>query len=625
MKVVRCVIAVMLCLVLQTRDAGAEPTRARPNILLIMADDLGSNDLELTNPDHRTPHLNRLAAGGVRFTRHYTDTTCSPTRVGVLTGLDPARLGFRPVQRGIPSDVMTLPKALSQEGYNTYHIGKWHTGNVTEGRSPTQAGFDGWYGFLSQFDLRGPSLDGLHFKWPTYRDPWIQTEAKEPEKTRGHLTDLLTNEAIRTIKELNTEEAPWFVNLWYFAPHAPIEPAPRFIEKYPDNPNGHYRALIEQLDASVGRITAQLRTLGILDETLIIFMSDNGGTNEVSNNNGDLPGRKGQMVEGGVRTPLIWHWPAKLPGLRIVEEPVSMLDVLPTVAAIVGHDLTEHELAGVDLWPSIIGGAPFPERYLFWESLSHESLSYSVLDAGGRWRLVNRDGRKTLYDVGGIASEAHLNVLDEHPQVAESLEREYEVWHQRQHRIAARIETLTEDGAASISGDDIQRSPGQGGLTFGIGVTPTSVLRAPNKMQHIAGQEDFWHLSFKNGKPLTLHFLGERLDGPVLPNAKCSAIIITSYYRYSRMSPEENVGFTELYVDGALVDSVERTRPPLAPTQFSNPTVVGFRPNRNRYSQLRFGEPQLFNEWFAPAERSTSKANSIEGLNRELCAGSEAE
>lgn len=597
-----------------------ETTPPSPNILLIMADDLGFNDLGMNNPEMRTPNINALARQSTTFTRLYTDATCSPTRVGLLTGLDPARLGFRPVQRGFSQDVLTLPKVLSAAGYHTYHIGKWHVGNAIPELSPKQAGFSGWYGFLTQSVLAGPSLDGIRFLWPRYENPWLQTESSPPVRTPGHLTDIVTNKALETIHRLSRNSEPWFINLWYYAPHAPIEPSKRFAKKYPDTEKGRYQALIEHLDFSIGRLTAQLKELGLDEHTLVIFMSDNGGTNFVMDNNYPLEGSKGEFLEGGLRAPMFWRWPARLSAGRVIDDTVSYLDILPTLAHISGEDLGDlsSSLAGVDLWPSINDGAPFPKRYLFWEYLTYNSHSYSVLDTGGRWRLNSYNGVKVLLDVDRPVA-MNQALLKEHPLVAKRLERVFEQWRPRQHEVSVSIKAVNGAGAAVISGDGVQRSPGHGGFTFAIGVTPRMSGVVGNATQYVVNHPPYWHLSFEPNQALELDMLGEQLRGPILPNGKCTPIIVSSYYHYSLRLPQNNKAMINLYVNGTRVDSVVRKNPAVAPTEFEHPTLIGFEANPDHLSQLQLTTPRIFNEMFVPANMSTSSSNTIEGLNHSLC------
>lgn len=614
--------AAVALLILGSTAKGATPTlSSAPNILLIMVDDLGINDLGMNNPEMRTPNIDALAAEGTNFTRHYTDATCSPTRVGLLTGLAPARLGFRPVQQGISTDVTTLPKVLSSAGYNTYHLGKWHVGNSIPELSPKEAGFHHWYGFLTQSVLAGPSRDGIHFKWPRYQDPWMQTETLPPARTAGHLTDIITHKTLETLRELSSSSKPWFLNLWYYAPHAPIEPAARFAKKYPDSKQGAYRALVEQLDTSVGKILTVLQKLGLADNTLVIFMSDNGGTNFVLDNNHPFPGRKGDFLEGGLRTPMFWRWPARLPAGQVVDDIVSYLDILPTLAHITGRDLdlADLDLAGEDLWPSIQGDAPYPERNLYWEYQSYSHHTYSVLDKGGRFRLNSHKGVKALRDATRpLANPRDLAI--ENPRIIARLEKAFSRWRQHQNEISIELVTINDDGAAIASGDGVQRSPGYGGFTFGIGVTPKAATPGQNPTPYIAYQREYWGLSLNPKHALILSMLGERLQGPPLKAGKCTSVIVSSYHHFSLRSPQNNKAMINLYVDGTRVDHTVRKNPAVAPASFSQPTFIGFKSNSKRPARLKLTAPRFYNEMFVPGDASGLASNTIEGLSSALCA-----
>jgi arylsulfatase A-like enzyme len=611
-RAIRKAACLLVCLMSGLSLIQCESRALRPNILLILADDLGYNDLGLSNDKFVTPNLTALAASGVRFTRHYADAVCSTTRAGLLTGVDPAHLGFRPLRQGISSDVETLPKVLSRAGYSTYHIGKWHVGNATAKLSPMEAGFDDWYGYLTQWDLGGKK------KWPTYLDPWLQSSGTKPSQVAGHLTDLVTNKTIEVIDELSAVGEPWFINLWYYAPHGPLDPAPRFAEKYPDTGEGKYYATVEQLDQSIGRVVEHLRKQGIADDTLIVFLSDNGGTNTYLDNNYPYVGRKGQFLEGGVRTPMIWHWPGQLDEGRRVEEVVSYLDLLPTLAAVSGAPSTEHTIAGKDLWPAVERDGPFPVRTLFWESITGDSNAYSVLDRDGVFRLVSRDGVKRLFDVED-RNAANRDVSEDHPDVMSRLQNEYEAWHASGHEVPVDVTRVNESGAALVEGHAVQRTPGYAGFSFAIGVTP--VVRDNGGIRSAVVVDDlpYWRLALTTRGTLQLDMLGERLNGPALIAEKCSAIVVTSYFARSRRYPQNETGQIDLYVDGLRVATSTAARPLRVPAQFDRRTRVGFDRQSAEPGGFEFTSPRFFNDYFSPSRIGKPKADDIELLSREVC------
>ncbi|HEY6130449.1 MAG TPA: sulfatase-like hydrolase/transferase, partial [Halioglobus sp.] len=281
----------------------------RPNILLILADDLGYHDLAINNDNTEidTPNMDQIARDGVRFTRHYAATVCSPARAALLTGIYPERLGYLPNGRGISPEVVTLPERLKEEGYSTWHIGKWHIGNLDRMAWPDHQGFDHWFGFLNQWRLQDVHSESgeLLLSAPTYNDPWLESDSAPGKKYSGHLETILTDKAISVISDLDRAQAPWFLNLWYMAPHDPIQPAAEFAQNYPNTSAGKYQALVNQLDYNIGRVTSHLDAIGALQNTIIVIASDNGGTNLQVNNNAPFIGLKTELTEGGTRTPLI--------------------------------------------------------------------------------------------------------------------------------------------------------------------------------------------------------------------------------------------------------------------------------------------------------------------------------
>lgn len=287
-KVASCLglLAILLCASCSGNDASQT---ARPNILLILTDDLGNNDVASWGDGIApTPALDQLSRDSVRFRRHYTDSTCSPSRASLLTGQSATKLGFQPNGLGLSTDLPNLPRSLKQLGYRTIHLGKWHVGEALEYPQiqPGSLGFDYWLGFLNHFVLRGPGPDGqILQRKPSHIDPWLQENGQPPVQHKGYLDDLLTDKAIELI-DANGEQ-PWFINLWLYSPHAPYQPSPEFQTQFPNTPEGRYLAVLKQLDHNVQRLLAELKARGLDDNTLVVFASDNGGTNQARDNNLD--------------------------------------------------------------------------------------------------------------------------------------------------------------------------------------------------------------------------------------------------------------------------------------------------------------------------------------------------
>lgn len=389
--------------------ANAEPQR-RPNIIFILADDLGWADIGYHDSDIRTPNLDRLAAGGVRLNRHSVYPTCSPTRVSLLSGQFPSRFGvLGPLaattkMRGQDS---ILPHTLRKLGYRTHISGKWHIGETPEHR-PLDYGFDTSYGYLrGQIDPYTHRYKfGDHVTWHR-NDKFIEE--------RGHVTDLITEEAIRVIE--SAEEKPFFLYVAHHSPHYPLNESPKWIEPYEktidDIWRRHYAAAVTHLDDGVGRIVKALEQNGIRENTLIVFSSDNGGQKSWSapenqyngryaahttlGNNQPLRGWKGSLYEGGIRVPAFVNWPGHLPDRRVFESPTHVVDWLPTLIRAAGGDPTEIQATeGIDLWSALSDqSSDLPERTMYWKTRSASAVRQ------GDWKLIqHRKGqRNELFDL----------------------------------------------------------------------------------------------------------------------------------------------------------------------------------------------------------------------------------
>lgn len=341
---------------------------------------MGYNDPGFVNHQQTsTPTLDKLAANGVSFSRHYTDSSCSPSRAALLSGINPARLGFHPEGLALPKQIVTLPQLLKNNGYRTYLFGKWHAGDLIGDASPEKHGFDHWFGMLSHFYLKGNTHNGhLVASTPTYVDPWLQSDSTPLKQYHGSIDDLLTAKAIDTIR--HQSDQPWFIYVPFFSPHTPTIPNDTFRAKYPDTPNGRYRAVLEQLDSNIAALLAAVDDAGEHDDTLVVFVSDNGATGKYFPSNEPFSGSKASYDEGGIRTPLIVYWPKHWQGGRQVNEPKYIADIYPTIAQALGLKIP-HPIDG----ENIFGKRKSP---LYWYSQSAFSDSFSTLSADGRWRLA---------------------------------------------------------------------------------------------------------------------------------------------------------------------------------------------------------------------------------------------
>jgi arylsulfatase A-like enzyme len=437
--------------------ALALSAQSRPwNVVLIVADDLGWADLGVYGSDlHQTPNLDRLAAEGLRFTQAYASApVCTPTRAALLTGKHPARLHmtiWREASRRPPRDrplvppvtvsdlplsELTLAELLQQNGYVTAHIGKWHLGDA--GHYPENHGFD-------------IHIGGTHWGAPqTYFFPYRGNRlyGGEPRYVPGlhfgrpgeYLTDRLTDEALAVLDRVG--DRPFFLNLWHYAPHTPIEGKPELVEYYRRlirpglrHRNAAYAAMVHSLDEGVGRIVARLAERGLDRNTLVIFTSDNGGyinefQGEVVTSNYPLRSGKGSLYEGGIRVPLIIRAPALARPGAVSEEPVTSADLFPTVVEITAGT-AGGDIDGLSLVPLLTGAASrLPRQELYFHYPHYYATTSPVSAVRARdWKLLEylEDGRLELYNLARDPGEER-NLAAEMPARARELAASLARW-----------------------------------------------------------------------------------------------------------------------------------------------------------------------------------------------------
>lgn len=435
---------------LTVAPATASEDPARPNLLLILADDMGYGDLGCYGSlQIKTPHLDRLAANGVRCTDGYVSSSvCAPSRAGLMTGRNGARFGFehnlsRPEHiseefASIPLDEPLLPQRLQELGYATGLVGKWHLGESVDAHHPTQRGFDFFFGMLS----------GSHPYFPTVnKNRLLRGHDKPMEIRTPYLTDWFTMEALDFIQDSNGKK-PWFLYLSYNTPHGPMQAKEEDLARYAhikDKTRRAYCAMQHCMDENIGRIIKALTESGQLENTLICFLSDNGGSVAVSHAvNAPLRGAKGTFLEGGIRVPTIYHWPAQL-NPRVYTRPVSSLDVMRTFVLAAGGDspkpLQPQERKGrkeknrpiydsVDLMPFFQGIAKGdPHATLFWRM----ALRGSAVRCGD-WKLLRPASMSPmLFDLSQDVGET-TNLIDQHPDIADGLLDQLVAWEARLER-----------------------------------------------------------------------------------------------------------------------------------------------------------------------------------------------
>lgn len=558
-------------LILYIASSGKENDSLRPNILLIVLDDFGYNDLGANgNPQTPTPNLDMLAAQGARYTRHYADATCSVARAALLTGQFPATYGLRPAHLGLSQDTPNIASVLGQDGYRTEHIGKWHIVNATLEQSPGRLGFDNWFGFLFQSELKGPSPDGINYPGYTYINPWLRENQSPPIQFEGHLTDILTERAIAFLNNEKQQPEPWFLNLWFYAPHHPIQPAERFKKKHPPTKEGNYHALIDQLDDGIGQIMEVLDRNGMSENTLVIVLSDNGGTNAYTDNNYPFYGKKVQFFEGGVRTPLLMRWPGHINPNTVFNDVVTILDIFPTIAS-AGLTTVPDGLLGRNLLADKLAAPP----QLYWEYSVSPNHSYSILSADGRWRFSRGNWLPPVLNDLEADPSGRENVVERYPEIAASLTDDYLRWRKTARNVSTSYEILNEKGAAILRNKDLQRSPGYSGFTFAIGITPEATIDEP---QVIVEQADRWRLQREAGKGLSLNILGFSMTAPELPIGQCSELVVTTHFHFTPLKRNVNKVFIDMYIDGEKVESIESNNPVPNHEGYANPTYIGVSP-----------------------------------------------
>lgn len=415
--------------VVLNRFASAQP----PNIVVILTDDQGYADISLSShhsEEVSTPHMDALANDGIVFTNGYTSGhVCSPTRAGLMLGQYQQRVGVYSAGdggRGFDPKLPIFPSFLPDD-YVSAAIGKWHLGLDEDYPElkwhAMNRGFDECYKFMgrgghSYFDLRSDS--DAKFAHPMYRN-------RERINDEGYLTNRLTEEAVGFIDR--NHDRPFFLYLAYNAVHAPAEAPAADIERYRkafpgiSEERAILMAMLKHLDDGVGAVVNKLKKEELFDNTLLFFLTDNGGSKAMSADNSPLRGFKGSLDEGGIRTPFILSWPDRISGGKRVDTPVVSIDILPTVIdAIRGTD-RQDDFDGTSLLPLLEEASVHPPRTLYWSKGGDGEWAVRR----GKWKLHFMRGKKELIDLHKDASET-TNVAAEHPEIVEELSMAYRDW-----------------------------------------------------------------------------------------------------------------------------------------------------------------------------------------------------
>jgi arylsulfatase A len=389
-----------------------------PNIVLINCDDLGYGDLACYGAkDIRTPHLDRMAREGTRFTDFsVTSALCTPSRASLMTGKYPGRVGLatgvlRPdATTGLAGSETTLAEILKPAGYATACIGKWHLG-FRPGMRPMDQGFDTYYGVMHNLDKNETVFFDKDGGMPILRGDVVERRPAVP----AEITGLYTVEALRFI-EANRAH-PFFLYLGHAMPHIPFDASPRFKGQ---SARGLYGDAVEELDDSTGQILQKLRVLGLAEKTLVLFTSDNGPERNNPGTAFPLRGTKHTVLEGGLRVPLIAWWPGRIPATRVCDEFVSTLDLLPTFARLVGNTAVPAHLDGHDITPVLLGspGAHSPRTTLYsLYGLNQQRRLESVREGASKLHLTTPP---QLYDLARDPAES-TNIASAHADVVAHL------------------------------------------------------------------------------------------------------------------------------------------------------------------------------------------------------------
>lgn len=462
---------VHLLAVLFVSITGQALQSAPPNVVVFLVDDLGYMDICANNPNtfYETPNVDKLAAAGMRFTDGYAaNPVCSPTRYSLMTGKYPTRAGCTdwftgkrsgrfdpaPLDDRMPIAEVTLAELLKSKGYATFFAGKWHLG-PTEEYYPQNQGFDINIG---GYHRGGPYTGNKYFA------PFDNPEIREESPDGDHLPDRLARETARFIAE--HRDGPFLAYLSFYSVHTPLMGPDELVDKYrrkaaklaPDQLSGDefadeeqvfgdeprqvrilqnhaiYAAMVEAMDAAIGKVLAQLEASGVADNTIVIFTSDNGGlsTSEGSpTSNLPLRGGKGWVYEGGIREPWIVRYPGVTQAGTTSQQPICSIDLVPTLAAAAGVQV-DHLIDGIDITPAL-RGQPLPQRPLFWH-YPHYSNQGGIPGGAireGDWKLFERyeDGRVHLYNLRDDIGE-QTDLADAQPQRVALMRDRLHAWYQ---------------------------------------------------------------------------------------------------------------------------------------------------------------------------------------------------
>jgi len=464
----------------------AEHSYEQPNIVILLADDLGFADFGFRGSDIETPHIDRLAREGLTLNRFYSMPICTPTRSALMTGRDPMKLGsiyagFQPWQNGgVSPDEHFMPESFKAAGYQTAMIGKWHLGHTTEPLVPNSRGFDHFFGHLNtQIDYYDFTVAGGYD---------LQENGASVRRDDQYMTDVHGAEAVRYLEELRDPNKPFLLYVPFLAPHSPMQ-APKALEdKYKKRlnrpfPKRTYAAMVDSLDQAVGGVLDTLDAQGLTNNTLVFFFSDNGGLKAFGADNSPYRGGKLETFEGGIRVNALMRWPGQITAGTTTEDVMSVLDVFPSFAEAAGVTMgNEKKLDGQDRWAAMKNSGEDPRKgdlYFASNSPIYNKFHVSIMEE--RWKLVqiidhdwNEVGIENfLFDLPNDPSEKN-NLADANPDIVKRMAKKIRKW-QAQHPInGVRVSLAPHPG---------WRAPND----YALSVIPTEALQEDYLNSYISG------------------------------------------------------------------------------------------------------------------------------------------
>ena len=422
----------------------------KPNIIFIMADDLGYGDLGITGSRHiKTPNIDKIAANGLLLTQGYSNSSiCSPTRTGLLSGCYQYRFRVgleEPItpqadkDLGLPFDRRTIASVMKEQGYETALVGKWHLGNPPE-HGPLEYGYNHFFGIApggADYFRHRPIVGGREVGTGLL-------QGNEEIERAGYLTDVFGDEAVRLIDE--SRGAPLFLSLHFTAPHWPWEgredeEVSRQLKEFFHFDGGTletYANMVTAMDDNVGRVVEALKRNGMYDNTIIVFTSDNGG--ERFSDTWPFVGIKGELLEGGIRVPILMQWPGHIQPGRVSDQVMISMDFLPTFLTVAGGNVPEGEFDGMDLSAQLVGSAPVVERTLYWRHKTHDQRAIR----SGDWKYLKIGKKEHLFNLA-LDPRERAELKDKYPERLASLKAQYADWNAGM--LAYPEESISQDSA----------------------------------------------------------------------------------------------------------------------------------------------------------------------------------